>query len=178
MSRLKEESINIRGIREEDGEAYLIMLKQIDSETKNMMYEPGERKTTLIEMKRYIVDMLENNSFIAVAENEGTLVGFIAAERGFANRIKHSVYIFMGVLAEYRGQGIGKRLFGEFEKWATKNKIVRAELTVMTHNKNALGLYESMGFQIEGEKPKSMKVDGVFIDEYYMGRIFKEEEKI
>lgn len=172
MSEFKGESIKIREIQVADAEDYLFMLKKIDSETKNMMYEPGERKTSLTEMEQYIKNMKEENSFLSVAEKDGQIVGFLAAERGFAKRIKHSVYIFMGVLADYRGQGIGKRLFEEFERWAPENNVVRAELTVMTHNKNALKLYESMGFKIEGEKPKSMKVDGIFIDEYYMGRIF------
>lgn len=30
-----------------------------------------------------------------------------------------------------------------------------------------------MGFEIEGIRPKSMKVNGRFVDEYYMGKILK-----
>lgn len=37
---------------------------------------------------------------------------------------------------------------------------------------NAVKLYQKCGFQIEGTREKSMKVDGEFIDEYYMAKIF------
>jgi RimJ/RimL family protein N-acetyltransferase len=32
-------------------------------------------------------------------------------------------------------------------------------------------LYQKMGFQVEGIKKDSLLVDGVYVDEYYMGKI-------
>ena len=38
-------------------------------------------------------------------------------------------------------------------------------------NTSAKTLYEKVGFRVEGIRPKSMKVDGTLVDEYYMGMI-------
>lgn len=97
----------------------------------------------------------------------------MSAERGAANRIKHSAYIVIGILKDYRGQEIGTKLFERLEKWASENAIIRLELIVMTHNESAIGLYKKMGFKIEGLKEKSLIVDENYVDEYYMGKILK-----
>ena len=57
------------------------------------------------------------------------------------------------------------------DEWAGKNGIVRLELTVECVNTGAKHLYEKNGFIVEGVRPKSMKVNGRFVDEYYMGKI-------
>ena len=161
----------IRKIQIKDAERFLSMLKQLDRETKNMMFEPGERKTTIEEIESKIEKINISQSLMLIAEDHSNIVGFLWAERGFANRIKHSACIVIGVLKDYRGKEIGSKLFEELEKWALENTITRLELTVMTHNERALRLYKKMGFKIEGLKEKSLIVDGKYVDEYYMGKI-------
>ncbi|QEK13570.1 GNAT family N-acetyltransferase [Crassaminicella thermophila] len=161
----------IRKIKEDDAGMFLNMLKRLDNETKNMMFEPGERKTTVDEIKADIRNLYHSNSLILVAEENGEIVGFLSAERGFANRIKHSAYIVIGILNDYRGKGIGTKLFEELEKWANEKNITRLELTVMLHNERGIRLYEKMGFKIEGIKERSLIVDGEYIDEYYMAKL-------
>lgn len=160
----------IRKIRIDDAEKYLAMLKKLDNETKYMMYEPNERCTTIPEVRDYIRSMDANNSLLLVAEENSEIIGFLSAERGFANRIKHIAYIVVGILEEYRGKKIGTKLFEELGKWAETNGILRLELTVMTHNEGAIKLYKKMGFKIEGVKEKSLIVDENFVNEYYMAR--------
>ncbi|WP_027628351.1 GNAT family N-acetyltransferase [Ruminiclostridium cellobioparum] len=161
----------IRKIQTKDSEIFLNMLKQLDNETKYMMYEPGERKTSAGEMKSVIESFYSSNSLMLAAEENGDLVGFLTAERGFANKIRHSAYIVIGLLKSHRGKKTGTRLFEELNKWAADNGITRLELTVMTHNEAAIGLYKKMGFNIEGLKENSLLVDGVYVDEYYMAKI-------
>ncbi|MCS5422331.1 MULTISPECIES: GNAT family N-acetyltransferase [Psychrilyobacter] len=162
--------MNIRQIEEKDVELFLNLMMELDNETKFMMLEPGERKNDLYITRSIIKNNLEN-SFMYVVEEENKLVGFLTGERGSANRIKHTVYIVIGILGGHRGKGIGRQLFEELEIWAGKNNIKRLELTVMTHNKKAVNLYRKMGFKIEGVKEHSILLDGKFIDEYYMGKI-------
>jgi len=161
----------IRRIEAEDTEAFLSMLKQLDSETKNMMYEPRERKTSVDEMKSNILNITASNSLLLVAQDDGRIVGFLSAERGFAKRIKHSAYVVVGVLKDYQGKGVGTKLLQELIDWAKSNNITRLELTVMVNNESAINLYKKMGFKIEGLKEKSLIVDGKYVDEYYMARI-------
>lgn len=161
----------IRKVEVEDTEALLNMLKQLDCETKNMMYEPGERRTSIEEMKANITNINASNSLMLIAEDKETVVGFLSAERGFANRIKHSAYIVIGILKSYRGKKIGTNLLEELVNWALDNEITRLELTVLTHNEGAIRLYKDMGFKIEGLKEKSLIIDGKYFDEYYMAKL-------
>lgn len=161
----------IRKANIEDAEKYLQMLKQLDTETKNMMLEPGERKTTIEQMRDRIVTMNGSNGTILLIEVENKIGGFLAAQRGGANRIRHSAYIVIGMLKEYRGKKLGTKLFEELEKWAVENNITRLELTVVKNNEDAIKLYQKVGFKIEGIKEKSMIIDRNYVDEYYMGKI-------
>ncbi|MBW6411353.1 GNAT family N-acetyltransferase [Clostridium weizhouense] len=161
----------IRKANIEDWEKYLQMLKQLDTETKNMMFEPGERRTNVEQIKGRIATMNGENGIIFLIEDENKIGGFLAAQRGIPNRIRHSAYIVIGMLKEYRGKKFGTKLFEEVEKWALENHITRLELTVVKNNKAAIKLYEKSGFKIEGLKEKSMIIDGNYVDEYYMGKI-------
>lgn len=161
----------IRKIEIKDSERFLNMLKQLDNETNYMMFESGERKTTIEEMNSKIRAIHDSKSLTLVAEDEVDIVGFLSSEIGFAKRIRHSAYIVIGILKDYRGKGIGVKLFEELEKWSLENNVTRLELTVMKHNEGAIRLYEKMGFKKEGLKEKSLIVEGKYVDEYYMGKI-------
>ena len=161
----------IRKVEVKDSEKFLNMLKQLDNETNNMMWEPGERKTTIEEMNSNINNIGSLKSLKLVAEDKGDIIGFLSSERGFAKRISHRAYIVIGILKDYRGKKIGVKLFEELEKWALENNLTRLELTVMEHNVAAIKLYEKMGFKREGLKENSLIVNGKYVSEYYMGKI-------
>jgi RimJ/RimL family protein N-acetyltransferase len=167
-------NIQIREIRENDAEKFLSLCKQLDHETSFMMLEPDERTTTIEEQKDRIRDILgQNNSTILVAEMDEELVGYVGAYGGSFNRCRHSAYIVTGVLASYHGKGIGTLLFSHLEKWAKVNDIHRLELTVMVHNQKGIALYKKFGFEIEGTKRHSLRVNGEYVDEYYMSKLIE-----
>ncbi len=162
----------IREIRESDAEAFLDLCKRLDEETQLMMLEPGERLTTAEEQRERIRHLLsQDNQIILVAEHNGQLAGYLAASGGEYRRNKHSLQIVIGILQEFASQGIGTRLFTELGDWARRRNIHRLELTVMVHNTKAIGLYQKMGFEIEGVKRDSLLVNGKYVDEYYMGKL-------
>jgi RimJ/RimL family protein N-acetyltransferase len=162
----------IRSIVESDANAFLDLCKTLDEETQFMMLEPGERITTVEQQRERIGRLLsQNNQMIFVAENNNQLVGYLAAIGGDYRRNKHSAHIVIGILQGFIGQGIGTRLFKNLESWSREHRIHRLELTVMAHNTNALGLYQKMGFQIEGTKKHSLFVNGQYVDEYYMAKL-------
>jgi RimJ/RimL family protein N-acetyltransferase len=113
----------------------------------------------------------KDNQTIFVAEEQGALIGYLGAIGGNYARNKHEVYIVVGILEAFTGQGIGTVLFERLDAWAHEHQIHRLELSVMVHNTRGVGLYQKMGFEIEGIKRDSLYVDGAFVDEYYMGKI-------
>ena len=162
----------IREIVEADAEAYLALACAIDAESRCMMYEPGERLTTLeqqIDQIRAI--RASDNQLMLVVAHEGQLVGYLGAIGGDFHRNHHSVYIFVGLLERFTGQGLGRRLFEETEQWARRQGLHRLELTVMRHNTRALALYQKMGFEIEGTRRHSLQVEGLYVDEICMAKL-------
>ena len=161
----------IREITVDDAQRFLILSKKLYEETKFMLYEPGERHIGVEEQRRYIEAVREaKNQTILVAEESDELIGFITALGRPYKRKRHAAHVVVGILQKYAHQGIGTKLFIAMEKWALKHKIHRLDLSVMVHNKAAIGLYRKMGFQTEGRMKDSLVVDGRYVDEYLMAK--------
>lgn len=135
-----------------EAEQFWNLMNQLDYETKYMLYEPGERTKNLPGVESFIRDSVEGEDFLLVAETDNRLVGYISAQKGRLNRIAHSAYIVVGILADYRGRGIGTEFFKRLNVWAEEKKVTRLELTVICENEAAKHLYINSGFQIEGIK--------------------------
>lgn len=162
----------IRTIRPEDAEQLLHLRLQVDRETTFMLFEPDERKITVKEQREAIERLLaENISMIFVAEHEGRIVGFLSATGSHLKRIRHTIYIVIGILKVFTGQGIGTQLFTAMEEWASQRNIHRLELTVMTPNEAGIALYKKRGFSIEGTRKHACLVNGQYVDEYYMAKL-------
>lgn len=141
----------IRTIHPDDADQLVHLKLQLDDETQFMMSEPGERVITVEGQRKQIEHTLsQDNQTILVAEHEGQLVGYLSAQGGKFKRNRHSVYIVVGILQAFTGQGIGTQLFIAMEEWARQHHVHRLELTVMTHNQAGLALYKKRGFEIEG----------------------------
>ncbi|MGL4873913.1 MAG: GNAT family N-acetyltransferase, partial [Clostridium sp.] len=138
--------VEIRKAKIEDAENYLNMLINLDRETKFMMFEEGERTISVKEIEGIIEKSVIDENLLLVATFEEEIVGFLLGSRGTLNRIKHSLYVAVGIRENFRGQKIGMRFFLELHKWCEEKEIKRAELTVMCHNEKAKKLYEKNGF--------------------------------
>ena len=163
--------MHYRKLVKTDAERFWEMMNQLDHETKYMLYEPGERIKNIARIESLIENSVEGEDFLLVAEENDKIVGYISAQRGGLKRIAHSAYIVVGILQNYRGKGIGTEFFNQLDNWAEEKKITRLELTVICENEVAKNLYEKSGFEIEGIKRKSVLVDGIYLDEFYMAKI-------
>ncbi|MDA1477866.1 GNAT family N-acetyltransferase [Bacillus changyiensis] len=161
----------IRPIAVSDAQQFVEFSKKLD-ESGFMLYEPGERKTTVEEQRESIERIQsERNSIFFVVEVDNKIVGFISALGGKVKRNQHSAYLVLGVLEEYQGQGIATKLFHQVFEWAKEVEISRLELTVMKDNIKAFNLYRKMGFILEGEKVHSLTLNGKPVNEYYLYKL-------
>ena len=164
--------MQIRQITQEDALAFLRLNQQLDSETKLMLLEPDERTTTVEQIQHRIeYTMRQDNEVVFVAEVDGNLVGYASVIGGHLRRTAHRASIVTGILQSHVGRGLGSKMFEAVIEWSTSSPLHRLELTVMTHNAPAIALYQKFGFQIEGTKRHSLKVDGIYVDEYVMARV-------
>ena len=84
-------------------------------------------------------------------------------------RYRHRCDIAIALYKEYCGCGIGKAMFETLLGAAKKAGYEQAELEVVAGNKNAIALYEKIGFEKCGTFPDYMKYsDGTYADAYRM----------
>ncbi|WP_053363245.1 GNAT family N-acetyltransferase [Bacillus sp. FJAT-27251] len=164
--------MNIREITLGDAENFIHLVKQVESESDYMLLEAGERTTTAEQQQLQLEQIIQqSNSTIFIAEEEEKLLGYIIVIGGTARRNRHSAYLVVGILKEYRGQGLGTSLFEAVNEWAREHELSRLELTVVTENEAGIALYKKIGFEIEGTKVNSLIIDGTFHNEYYMAKL-------
>jgi RimJ/RimL family protein N-acetyltransferase len=110
---------------------------------------------------------------MAGAETAGGLAGYVQGAGGRFRRSRRTVHVVIGVRAAASGQGVGSGLLRELESWARAHGLHRLELTVVAHNRRASGLYERMGFTVEGRRRECLLVDGTLVDELYMAKLLR-----
>lgn len=83
----------------------------------------------------------------------------------------HCGTLGMGVLPDFRGQGIGKALIADTIEAAGQFGLVRIELHVYAGNVVAKALYEKLGFQHEGIMKDACLIDGRYLDVHMMALV-------
>jgi len=73
-------------------------------------------------------------------------------------------WLGMGVLPEYRGQGVGRALITRTLAWAREIGLQRVQLDVYADNGRARRLYASLGFQQVAVRPRDRVIGGVPMD--------------
>ncbi len=77
-----------------------------------------------------------------------------------------------GLLPEWRGRGLGRRLIERALEAARAFPLARVELAVRADNARAIALYRKVGFEVEGRRQRAMLVDGVYYDDIIMALLF------
>jgi ribosomal protein S18 acetylase RimI-like enzyme len=101
--------------------------------------------------KKYFQDLVNDPTSICfVAENErGTLVGYIAGSpKPFSYRqSKYFELDNMGVIPEYRSQGIGENLIQELLNWTKEQGFQKVFVSSYFNNEKAIRFYQKCGFE-------------------------------
>lgn len=122
---------------------------------------------------KFVRSIIEENLAQYFAMFEERVIGWCdilpRRQEGFA----HVGVLGMGVLADYRGRGIGRELLGRTVRHAVEvNGIEKVELEVFAGNSGAIAFYERNGFKREGVRVSSRKIDGRYDDVVLMGGFF------
>jgi len=163
----------IRAAVPEDAEALYHFGEKLLMETSNFLRGPGERARSVGEMRSVIerFDGLPHYLLLNVwAGNEA--VAEAIAMGGDFKRNQYTATVGIGVLTAHSRRGLGLKLMQALESFAREAGMRRLELTVMAHNTAARALYVKMGYVTEGTKRDSMFVDGSFISEIMMSKVF------
>lgn len=100
--------------------------------------------------------------YYAVVDNE--VIGWADITPASNPRLAHRGFLGMGLLKQFRGQGIGTQLLQKALSHAKKIGIEKVELTVYTTNEAAIALYKKLGFTDIGIIKNYRKLNGEYFD--------------
>jgi RimJ/RimL family protein N-acetyltransferase len=108
----------------------------------------------------------------AISETGGRIVGWCDIGRMTRPGTEHCGVLGMGLLPDWRGQGLGRRLADTALAKAAAIGLERVQLDVYADNARAIALYEKLGFVLEGKRRRARKLDGVYTDILTMAILF------
>jgi RimJ/RimL family protein N-acetyltransferase len=170
-------SVQIRRAHENDAEALIGFIRQVDSESTFLSREPGEFSVPVPQQRLLIKQINQRaNSLYLVALHEGTVVATLDYHGGARARTAHSGEFGMSVRRDHWGRGLGGHLLDTLITWAKVNGVTRKiKLRVHAENERAIALYQSRGFQSEGVLRKELLVRGQWIDVQLMAIWLQDE---
>jgi ribosomal protein S18 acetylase RimI-like enzyme len=128
-----------------------------------------------IEMSRaFVLESVRENWPHFVALHKSSVIGWCDIAPLRRPLHAHAGVLGMGVIAEFRGQGIGKALILAAIEKAKTAGLTRIELLVREENKRAIALYEHVGFVMEGIKRNSTRIDGHYHNDLLMALLLPE----
>ena len=123
----------------------------------------------LEDVTRFVRDNMERGYPQFVVLSAGTVVGWCDV---IPNRTRviysHCGSLGIGLLPEFRGEGIGRQLMQRAIEAAFAFGLTRIELTVRERNANAIALYKSLGFEVEGLHRNAVCIGGQYENLYSM----------
>ena len=145
-------SLEVRRARPEDVDAVLRLFEAVAAERQYILTEPPIDRD--LRRKRFLEAIQSDDAFIFVAETGGEVVGELTALRRASTG---PATIGMGVLAPWRGQGVGTALMHACVEWAREAGVHKLSLEVFPWNEAAIGLYRKFGFVEEGRRVKQFR---------------------
>ena len=123
----------------------------------------------LEDVTRFVRDNMERGYPQFVVLSAGTVVGWCDV---IPNRTRviysHCGSLGIGLLPEFRGKGIGRQLMQRAIEAAFAFGLTRIELAVRERNANAIALYKSLGFEVEGLHRNAVCIEGQYENLYSM----------
>lgn len=142
-------------------------------ETSFFLRGPGERARSVDEMRTVIERFVMLPRYLLLNAWQGReAVGEAIAMGGDFSRNENTAIVGIGVLAAHGNRGLGRTLMGKLDNFAKEQGLHRLELTVMAHNSVARDLYRDIGYVEEGTKRDSLCIDGAYVSEVMMAKIF------
>lgn len=97
---------------------------------------------------KYYADALASGKFTKLAYYSDICVGAIACRLEKESGALRLYIMTLGVLAPYRGLGIGTKLLDYVLDVSSKQNVTEIYLHVQTNNDDAIGFYKKFGFEV------------------------------
>jgi ribosomal protein S18 acetylase RimI-like enzyme len=122
--------------------------------------------------RAFVLDHIKRGHPQFVAVSAGEVVGWCDVTAKERPIYAHVGVLGMGLLPQFRGQGIGTSLIRRSLAAAREFGFHRVELTVRENNASAIELYKKLGFETEGVLRHAIEVDGGYENLILMAVLF------
>lgn len=142
-----------------DGEAVLEVFQLTHGETDFLLTYPDENSFDSQGEGEFLRKMEESDGGIElIAIVDGQVVGTAGFEPvGSKYKVRHRAEFGISVARAFWGLGIGRAMTEVCIRLAKQAGYTQLELDVVADNRNAVGLYESVGFREYGRNPKGFR---------------------
>lgn len=160
-------SISVRVLSPADAESYRFVRLLALHEQPPAFGSLPEDEPNLSEIAARLAQSDERCFFGAFQDHQ--LIGTVRISRYQAANEKHRAHLGgLYVLPAFRRYGCGCSLVRQALSWAVLRSIRRVNLTVVTQQRAAICLYQSLGFRIYGTEQETFSKAGRFYDEHLM----------
>jgi RimJ/RimL family protein N-acetyltransferase len=143
----------------------------LDIVARERKYLASTQAPPMESTREFVMNNIAARNPQMVALAGGKVIGWCDVRRDHWPAHAHCGTLGMGLLPEYRGKGLGRRLMQATLDAAHREGFVRVELTAHADNLRAIALYEKLGFVHEGVTRDSICIDGRYVDSVVMARI-------
>lgn len=158
-------NVEIIPITEEHITGFWSAVDSVAREHKYLAFLEGPPINTT---KDFVLGNIEGNWPHFIAVKDGHIIGWCDISALDRPVFAHIGSLGIGILAPYRGLGIGKKLLQTAIQKAEQKGLTRIELTVRENNEPAIALYKKFGFVIEGIHKKGVCIDGKYENHVFM----------
>ena len=123
-------------------------------------------------MRAFVLNNISHGYPQLVAVSAGQVVGWCDVVPKPRPIYAHVGVLGMGLLPEFRGQGLGDRLIRQTLAAARVFGLNRVELSVRENNAGAIAPYNRVGFEVEGLQRNATRVDGAYENVVLMAILF------
>ncbi|WP_238477504.1 GNAT family N-acetyltransferase [Natranaeroarchaeum sulfidigenes] len=168
-TRVTEEGVEctIRPARQEDLAGIVGLIKSVAAPGIHIVAETVAREIDRDEALLRHNDVESRMFFVATVDEE--VIGWVHLSAPEIAKLRHTAELTLGVLEEYRDQGIGNHLLKRGLDWAATHEYEKVYQSIPASNQAAIDFLENNGWEVEAIREGHYKIDGEYIDEVMLG---------
>ncbi|MFB6220869.1 MAG: N-acetyltransferase family protein [Halolamina sp.] len=160
------DTVTIRAADEGDREA---LEAAVDTVASEGTYIEAETVAAALDYDGAVIrhnDVMSRLFF--VAEIADDVVGWVHLDLPEAEKLSHTAQLTVGLVPDYRGNGIGRLLLERGMRWAREHGYEKLYNSVPATNERAISFLEDNGWETEAVRADHYHIAGEYVDEVMM----------
>jgi ribosomal protein S18 acetylase RimI-like enzyme len=159
-------TFSIRPARQPDHSGLVEVIRETVADGRDVV---AENIADILDNERVLFrhDDVQSRVFF-VATVDGDVVGWTNLTHPELEKLSHTAELTVGVLPEYRRNGIGSHLLQRGLEWAGEEGYERIYNSIPSTNEKAIEFLKDHGWEIEATREDHYRIDGEYVDEVMM----------